>query len=222
MHNAALLYSFKKPTRQSIRVLQPTLQTYNFSRWVSGSVNDAWSRTESQATRYVEDDEQDGFVTDDISLSGVTAVNPEYFRSGLSLFGNNRSATGGFSLTANNFLDNFLRNPNAGEEDEPMEEEEQRELKCDLNEVIPLLKHCNINARTPYGETPLLLVIKSDIEDEGKLRNVKTLLEHGADPNLAVSHLNRQVSARCRLIYPIRTTMAGLRFTLHCTVDYGG
>lgn len=70
---------------------------------------------------------------------------------------------------------------------QPGEVADAREMKCDLRDVVPLLTHCDINAKSSYGETPLLLVTKSTLKAQAKLHNTKVLLEHGANANIAVS-----------------------------------
>jgi ankyrin repeat protein len=67
----------------------------------------------------------------------------------------------------------------------PGEVADAREMKCDLRDVVPLLTHCDINAKSSYGETPLLLVTKSTLKAQAKLHNTKVLLEHGANANIA-------------------------------------
>ncbi len=112
------------------------------------------------------------------------------FNGGLrSGFGQGNNNGLGFGTNSAGFGTNdsntFGFNNNSGAS--TSQEDLERPLKCNIEEVLPLLAHCNINSRTSYGETPLLLVTKSKyLKDDEKEKNIKALLQHGADPNISV------------------------------------
>lgn len=168
------------------------------------------------------------------SLFGNTAGNDNGFNIGSNnagvLMGFTGGSDSGFTFGNNagyvgndngiNFGNNDIISFALGGNDVTSEEDTvSRNMECRLSDVLPLLVHCDINARSFYGETPLLLLIKSDL-GQLKLQNVKLLLENGADVNIAVRR-HRIYAIDFNILIPGRIIMVGPRFMQHCTVDYG-